>query len=336
MSGARTCGPIISSSVRSMMDAIYDYDDLGQFRRFMEFKVKASDLFKNKSMAENTEMISNSCYGFGVEALINYMLTLLQKDEDYFVNRFYEVNKVISEKLDKIDIKGIESSSQRFALITLSYQILREAIVVEMYKHKYSTYSLDEAFDIDDEALIKDKSDEIIDLLIKNVSEKMKRVNQKIENHIYEYVKKYKDAFFIDTDNKGWIGGNCDYIGKIIEDSEEALQIAFVRSLKLHHVMFSPKIADPQKIKEYMQVHYSKPTKGTNPEAITKLYNLVQVDDTFIKRALENFKWITIRGLKSEQEKQRFNEGKPQWTVIIKINIKEMNEELNLNKEADA
>ncbi len=333
MSGARTCGSIISSSVRSMMDAIYDYDDLGQFRRFIEFKVKAADLFKNKAMAEDTELIANSRYGFGVEALINYMLTLLQKDEDYFINRFYELNSVISETLDKIDIKGIESSSQRFALIVLSYQILREAVVVEMYKHKYSTYGLDETFDIDDEALIKDKSDEIINLLIENVSEKMKRVNQKIENHIYEYVKKYKDAFC--TDKDGWNGTACDYIGKVVKDTETTMCIELVHSLKLQNILFSPTIAEPQKIKEYMKAFYSKEDKGTNPEASTKYNRMAKVSDEFIKKALENFKWITIEGL-DKQRNRKFLEKKEQRAVIITIDIEEMNKDLKINKEADA
>lgn len=48
--GERTYGPIISSSVKSMMDYVFETDDLGQYRRFMEFDVgtaKSATLFKD-------------------------------------------------------------------------------------------------------------------------------------------------------------------------------------------------------------------------------------------------------------------------------------------------
>ena len=164
-SGERTYGPIISSSVREMMEYVFKSDDLGQYRRFMEFDIGRKEdglLFSDSKEAEKAEQVAYANYGFGIRIIVDYMLNMTnllaeQKDgtknnkntdnkastkkfiplPDLLLERFNTINDEINAKLKKCEEQnkqsGLTSSSKRFALIVLSYQILREAIIY--YKH---------------------------------------------------------------------------------------------------------------------------------------------------------------------------------------------------------
>ena len=151
MSGERTYGPIISSSVESMLSLVFSVaKDYGQFRRFMEFKISNNDLFGSPEEAKKTEDIAYHNYGFGIRILVRYLLDLLEYmegDVDIVENgevrscvlkeRFDEIDKRVENELKNREktenISGLTSSSKRFSLILLSYEILRESLLYELY-----------------------------------------------------------------------------------------------------------------------------------------------------------------------------------------------------------
>ena len=179
LSGARTCGPIISSSVKSMMDEIYDYTDIGQFRRFIELSVTPKDLFADKEMAEETETIANTCYGYGVKVLVNY---ILYTGRDYVLKKFDNINKYISGVLKEKDNISIESSSQRFALIITSYQILREAIIFEVVKNDTDLWK---DIEVNKE---EERINEAVDILKESLMSDMKQTEQ-VDEDLKELIK---------------------------------------------------------------------------------------------------------------------------------------------------
>ena len=138
--GQRIYGPIISSSVESMLETLLQTgDDLGQYRRFIEFNIgKAEDeVLFNSEEAVKAEEIANSSYGYGVRYIAEYMLYRFKTDDNYFTNQFREITELIKNRIETeqglYKMKGLTSSSMRFALIILSYRVIRESIIYSLY-----------------------------------------------------------------------------------------------------------------------------------------------------------------------------------------------------------
>ena len=182
LSGQRTYAPIISSSVASMFEKIKEKDDVGQFRRFMEFNIKKTrngkiqdkrtEVFTSSKNAEDYEFLSDTFYGVGVHIIINYLFELQDDREvsiDEIIEREYntycsKISKKLEEK-ETEELKGLTASTGRFALILTAYKILKDSLI----------------YVVDGDNLIYTSENEIIDFLIDNLVEKMKSVRGKQE-----------------------------------------------------------------------------------------------------------------------------------------------------------
>lgn len=137
LSGKRTYGPIISSSVEPMLDKLLEESrDLGQYRRFIELRVEPEDLFYDSRMAESTEEVAYTHYGHGILMLINYLTRELVKDKEFVTDMYTEINSIISAILHVVEKKKnlegmLRSCSKRFALIITTLEILLKAAVEE-------------------------------------------------------------------------------------------------------------------------------------------------------------------------------------------------------------
>ena len=138
--GQRIYGPIVSSSVDSMLDMLISVKkDLGQYRRFIEFDIgKAEDkVLFDKKEAGKSEEIANRCYGYGVRFVVEYMLHKFDENDNYFMEEFERIENDMVKRLDAAqqiyNLRSLTSSAKRFALIVLSYNILREALVYSIY-----------------------------------------------------------------------------------------------------------------------------------------------------------------------------------------------------------
>lgn len=138
-SGDRIKGPIISSSVESVFNYARSEVDLGQYRRFIEFNIgkPENEILFNKEEAEKADKMASTHYGYGVRIIVDYMIELLSHDDSIFEKRFSRLNEIISgilaERQEDEKLSGMKSSSQRFALVLLSYQTLREALLYDLY-----------------------------------------------------------------------------------------------------------------------------------------------------------------------------------------------------------
>lgn len=315
ISGSRTCGPIISSSVRSILDEIYDYADLGQFRRFIELKIKASDLFANKEQAERAELIASTCYGFGIQIIIEYMLECMKNAETIFTERFNSLNREISERLEKCDVVGIESSAMRFALVVLSYQVLRESIIYESIK-------LSSNNDID-ESIFPDKKDDIIALLISNATNKLNIVNANVKERssLVQYIDDYEEAFYeFEGIDKEWDDESpSKYIGKI-KKGEKSVTIITKASYHIEQILFSFKndLASPKQIKKYIEC-FEKNGKG--PDSITMHKQLSRISEAEIDEFLQLNPWITLNGNINQINRKFEKNGKQTRAIEIILNL---------------
>lgn len=137
MSGQRTVGAIISSSVERIMDSLYDYEDFGQFRRFIEIEVDENDTFDDGEMAAKYEKIANDSYGVGIKMLVEYIIKERLYEKDKISRRFDVAVKRVGDVygnlnlFDKYDteylLDDMESSKSRFGLIYLTGQLINEA-----------------------------------------------------------------------------------------------------------------------------------------------------------------------------------------------------------------
>lgn len=232
-SSYRTYGPIISSSVKEMMQYLYDNEDLGQFRRFMEFDIggrKEQVLFDDNKQAEETEKIAYGNYGYGIRIIITYMLQLMRLcgGEDYIQERFEKLKNDIGSQLSKLEgINGATSSAGRFALIVLSYQILREALLyykihlngeeegIEQEEgtkqEKTNSYKSIKELEHNEticigngnkKITIKDVSNSIRKKLIVNLCDKMRKIENDYDEKLYNYIMKYDGDAFIKLNKK--------------------------------------------------------------------------------------------------------------------------------------
>lgn len=203
LSGQRTYAPIISSSVGSMFEKIKEKDDVGQFRRFMEFNIKKTrngkiqdkrtEVFTSSKNAEDYEFLSDTFYGVGVHIIVNYLFELLtfknkynkkhgyrEESIDEIIEREYntycsKISKKLKEK-ETEELKGLTASTGRFALILTAYKILKDSLIDV----------------VNGDNLIYTSENEIIDFLLDNLVEKMESVRGKQKEKKAEAEEKKK------------------------------------------------------------------------------------------------------------------------------------------------
>lgn len=315
-SGERIYGPIISSSVNSMMKYITRSMDLGQYRRFMEFEIgSAGDkkLFMDAAEATETEQIAYSNYGYGIGILIDYMMNQLnhidnkgdKEDKDYTIeisseptiynDRFNATKDYIEDILkakETVKISGLTSSASRFALIVMSYQILREALLYYNYKtfkdwdlsliqgkvkddfeNLFGTEGDRESFvNFESRCKIADHTDAIIKILVDNLVKKMQKVKGSLQgqvNKIYDYILNNREFF---KEGKGGKINKTD-LSEMLTFKEQCLGIYTFDADKkeiilctpltfyLENFLFDDKIPEPQVICDSIKTGKAKEKK---------------------------------------------------------------------------
>lgn len=328
ISGNRTTGPVISSSVESMMDILISSSDLGQFRRFIEIVLTEENwIFRNKEMAEKTEAVAYSCYGYGIQMIIKYMLsrgTDIDQLTGYFNYKFESYNKVITEQIKLLEkennISGLSSSSKRLALILTSYEVLRNSLLywistilevensngIDIYNSGYEELRpFEEMIDRDD--FIIDKSFDIGFILLENLFGKMEGVAayQVPINKYWEYIEKYKSAFWIVGKGKtAWEGDNrAEYIGKLEETETEYIIKILGKEYYTHYLILER--VEPVKIKEYITLKENQRITGTGEKEAIAVTKFAQLTPNINNRTIEVFlsknKDITV-GYSSKKE----------------------------------
>ncbi|ODR38508.1 DUF927 domain-containing protein [Eisenbergiella tayi] len=318
ISGNRTTGPVISSSVESMLDILLSGKDLGQFRRFIELELTSEmRIFESKKMAEKAESVAYSCYGYGIRMIIDYMLymgTSIEQLTDYFKNRFEKYNDIISKQIDEMEsakgMNGLSSSSKRLALIVLSYEVLRNSLLfwisrnleiansegVDLY---HSGIEVFKPFNemIDSDEIIENKIGEISTLLLDNLFNKMESVAALVPvKEYWDYIEKNRDAFWDESKQRAWPGSNrAEYIGKIQETQEEYIIKLLGKRNHIEYLVLE-RVA-PDKIKQYITLKEGKLVagKGKEAEATAKFNALTpKVNENSISLFLQKNKDISI------------------------------------------
>ena len=220
-SGERTYGPIISSSVDSIMEYLFEAQkrDLGQYRRFIEFNIGRREnklLFSDEIEAEKIEKMAYKNYGIGVRLIVDYMLNMCKLlgdeinifDLEEMINyRFETLNFEISEKLKltekKEELKGITASSKRFALIILSYKILRESLIYSLYSDVTDEGALASIYEEleSDSKLLKEleniaNGNVSISQIIEEIKEKIDKLEEESKKFLQneDYTKCYRES----------------------------------------------------------------------------------------------------------------------------------------------
>lgn len=351
--GDRTYGPIISSSVEAMMDYVKDFNDLGQFRRFIELNIgNASDkILFNREEALIADTFAYKYYGFGVRFIAEYLIEKMYNYDTYVIDRFNKLDKQFNDKLSKkqneLGLVGLVSSSKRFALIVLSYQIIEEALLYKMFGmlNKYDNKSINNKLDLewekdlfseifnsyetsndDIDAFINNSIDQTIslkvyDILEDNIINKMKYVNElkKIDFNFLEFYISNKDAFFNGDKNKdNWNDEPDKYIGRAKKVGDNKITLIFKRTLAVHRLLLGQGNTDLATIREYVR-KFSK-IEGNNDEIIKlqKEYGLIDTKsfDSYCK---------TSDGIELEEKQKNycFNTEKIEASVLINIDIPE-------------
>lgn len=225
VSGKRTCSPIISSSVDSMLGLIFDYGDIGQFRRFIEIDLESEKtLFESNKHAEFTEHVAYSCYGYGIEILMEYIFEKSMEDGEKIEKTFNEQNALIKKRLEIIektnnDMNNLQASSKRFALIVTSYIILKRALE-DYFAQNYVGETNINGVKKDIPLEITDRAEDIADILIQNLVDKMKKVKQdiNIRENALAFIDKFNDLLER-NDKINWTNEG-KYIGYLIESDD--------------------------------------------------------------------------------------------------------------------
>ena len=262
VSGKRTYSPIISSSVDPILELIVDYGDLGQFRRFIEINIEdKKTLFESSLEAEITEHMAYSSYGYGVQILMEYIFNNKLEDGEQ-INRLFDTeNEKIKEKLKQIEnttgISGLQASSQRFALIIVSYLILIRAIIY---------YLTDENKEIDGQ------SEAITDMLIQNAVDKMKRVKQRVrvKDNILAFIEKYEDLFCTD---KNW-DGTGEYLGQLEKSGGDCI-INMRKGSHIGWILAMPLEYDRDSLINHVRKCIKKNYKRADKELLDSVIDLV-------------------------------------------------------------
>ncbi|MBD5508804.1 MAG: DUF927 domain-containing protein [Lachnospiraceae bacterium] len=299
-SGERTYGPVISSSVDSMMDILYTFENnVGQYRRFIELYVEDRDkklLFSDSEEAERIEKTAYDCYGYGIRIIVDYMLYILNEDinvdsddsddSDIDINDYIRNKTSLTQRFDKLNIEikdklkekeknekvgDLTSSSKRFALIVLSYQILKESLEFYMDNfydigdsEKENNISILRALEIDKDNKngdIKDLSDEIIDILIENLILKMSHLEfsrNMNDKALYEYIKThnqfFKESKRVDLEKaQELIESKGSILGYYTRDNNNNYILYTLQDYQLDMFWYMDSIPEPHIIKEYIE-----------------------------------------------------------------------------------
>lgn len=278
ISGKRTCSPVISSSVDSMLGLVFDYGDIGQFRRFIEIELESEKvLFESGTQAELTEHIAYSCYGYGIEILMQYIFDNNLEDGEKIEVLFNGYNDKIKAMLQEVektndDMNGLQSSSKRFALIVVSYAILYNALKYYLDQTVGIKYEWDKSSKMGNKLDITDRTKDITDLLIQNIIDKMKKVKQdvNIKKNILAFYDRFKHLFYLEGNSKAW--DESAYVGRYTEDRKRGTQTIYVRkNTNLGWLMIFKWEYDEDKLKEYIASH----SKMSNKEQLAYIAELV-------------------------------------------------------------
>ena len=280
----RAYGPVISTSTESMMDILLNENskDYGQYRRFIEFKLKGTDLFSSNQEARDTEFLAYSVYGIGLKILVEYMLEILndeKKGREYIQNEFDTITGEIDEDLEKEennDILKLRNSSGRFALILYSYKILklsleyyisniekdRDLLKAETYK-KYKCSNAEEFEALYNEikvCVINDMSGKIYNILKENLVNKMSYANvyesYELNPDLYQYVLRHKDKFLLfrkKSNIADIFADSSEYIGMYNEKGKNQLQIFTKPKYALEQFFCMNEIPEPDTILKYIK-----------------------------------------------------------------------------------
>ena len=348
--GERTYGPIISSSVESMMEYVYNSRDLGQYRRFMEFNVSRKDksntntytLFDNAEEAKKTEDIAYKNYGYGIIIFVKYLINLLDNKkygEQYIINRFMQIDKDITNTLNDEEktireeeknpnkILDLTSSSKRFALIVLSYQLFRESLILYIEEIKQKDILI---FDKREEVLekskiIKDRSVDIINILVENLKQKYAIVNIVTEtnNKLWKYIMNNKNAFFeCNSRSDDWSKESKDRtwkLGKLIPGKGKKkgkIEICLIHEFGIDRLLFRNDIPDPDTIYKYIKDINKAKTEELR-EQIRKEYGAL--NDNQVKKFREENKQYDYIGYEQGVRGKFNNSEKDEKIVAIVI-----------------
>lgn len=360
LSGERTYGPIISSSVDSMMNVLYTFENnVGQYRRFIELKIKREDLFSNSKEADNIEHIAYKCYGYGIRIIIDYMIYILavgidQSEEaiiesentDFessikpknITERFNNLNEYIKNKLQEKEsekVGDLTSSSKRFALIVLSYQILREAL--EFY---IDNLGVEETRHISEEGIsigrlienknIPDLTDNIINELIDNLIQKMNHleiIKNKSNEELLHYIEAHPNQFILVTkvglneirELKESKGTKLGYYTRV----DDGIELYTIYDYQLDIFWYMNQIPEPEIIKEYIEYVEDEIDKLKGEKKSPKF------QENMLKYAERKYNAIPEKAQKLINSNNKTINGKPVKfsTKIIKIDVPQLNEE---------
>lgn len=316
ISGKRTCSPVISSSVESMVGLIYDYGDIGQFRRFIELKIDdEKTLFESASEAERTEDTAYTYYGYGIEILMKYIFVDKPEYKDKLQERFNDINGAIKIKLAEAEaqnkIKGLQSSSKRFALLIVSYLTLVDAL---RHFAKTEGITAEDLYGQGDEQnvqpgteTVEDKSLEITDILINNIVDKMKMVRASInvKKKMDSFIKKHYDLFH--TEETGW-DGEGDYLGHLTYN-ENGYTVEMRKNSNVGWLMISPKEFADEELREYVRICKKNNYGLKNKEMADKLAELTEdkCDENFMKY-IKRFIGGNVRTGERHTKNRRFDQ----------------------------
>ncbi len=219
-SGQRTNAPIISTSVEPMLDLLLETGrDLGQYRRFIEINLDKNEIFEgNPEVAKHIETEAYTNYGFGVEIMITHILNMMQTNEFYVEEKYNKNHNDIVNLLKEVEatenIKGLYSSAKRFSLLITTLDILTDAI------NSYSAITGTDIIGIE-------LHDKVLDILINNIVEKMKRVgasimvDETIQKNILKFIELHNGLFT--KQSTQWDGKG--YVGQLSESEDKKLFI---------------------------------------------------------------------------------------------------------------
>lgn len=311
VAGKRTYGPIISSSVEPMLDKLLEESrDLGQYRRFIELNIEDSDLFNDNRMAESTEEVAYTHYGYGVGELVQNIIDKMSNDENVVVDTYNEINEIISVILKVVEKKNnlygmLHSCDKRFALIITTLEFMPSTIVNIKAEYGWIEKNLDKE-DIKKigeyeecekwtrshlgagvRSYVKDmnkawqtKSENVLGVLIDNAVKKMKRLKPDIDigAKIMLFISLHKNLFFME--NKKW-DGKGGYIGKLHEDTEK-IEIQFKEERGIEWLLVYGADLSEEKIKDCIR-------DMDNRKNVKE-----KLENTFGNVALDNFKGLVM------------------------------------------
>lgn len=273
-SGQKTYSPVISSSVESMLDTLFSegIDDYGQYRRFIEIEIQKKDLFIDSFHAEKVNDVATTCYGYGISLLINYILDNGLENEAKVKKTFDIFNESIKEGLQEVEknehLTGLQASSQRFALIVLSYWLFRQTLIQAYLSVSMKTREIEKA-----EKMITDRTDDIIEKLIDNLVEKTKLVKERINvaKNILKMVNDHKSLFYVGI--KKW-DGKGQYLGQLTITANSVI-IDIKKNSNIGWILVSPLELKDEDLKDYIDTLIAKNYSANDKVIYDKLVNLV-------------------------------------------------------------